>query len=75
MKDEAGEHTRGLLQGKVIIKCYFFLLFRAIPAAYGGSQVRGLIGAVATGLHQSPSNARSELCLPSTPQLMAMLDP
>ena len=29
----------------------------------GGSQVRGRIGAVATGLYQSHSNARSELCL------------
>ena len=31
----------------------FFGLFRAAPVAYGGSQVSGLIGAVATGLHQS----------------------
>ena len=30
------------------------------PTAYGGSQARGLIGAVATGLHQSHSNAASE---------------
>ena len=28
--------------------------------AYGGSQARGLIGAVASGLRQSHSNARSE---------------
>ena len=45
---------------------YLLLLFclfafsRATPAAYGDSQARGLIGAVATGLHQSHSNARSE---------------
>ena len=42
---------------------FFFCLFafsRATPAAYGGSQVRGLIGAVAAGLHHSHSNARSE---------------
>ena len=31
--------------------------------AYGGSQARGQIGAIATGLHHSDSNARSELCL------------
>ena len=42
----------------------FFLLFRAKLAAYGGSQARGPIGAVATGLcySHSHSNARSELC-------------
>ena len=28
-----------------------FLLFRATPAAYGGSQARGRIGAVATSLY------------------------
>ena len=28
-----------------------FAVSRAAPAAYGGSQARGLIGAVATGLH------------------------
>jgi len=38
-------------------------LFRAAPAAYGSSQARGLIGAVAAGLRQSHSNTRSELCL------------
>ena len=43
--------------------------------AYGGSQARGLIRAVADGLRQSHSNARSEPCLPPTPQLMAKPDP
>ena len=37
-----------------------FLLFRAVPAAYGGSQARGRIGAVAAGLRQRHSNAKSE---------------
>ena len=37
--------------------------FRAAPAAYGGSQARGLIGTVVAGLHQGHSNARSKLCL------------
>ncbi len=32
----------------------------AAPTAYGGSQARGLIGAVAAGLHHSHSNAGSE---------------
>jgi len=49
-----------------------FCLFRAAPAAYGGSQARGLIGATAAGLHNSHG---SEPYLQSMPQLMAMLDP
>ena len=52
-----------------------FSLFRATPTAYGSSQARGLIGAVAAGLHHSHSNARSELHLRSIPQLTATLDP
>ena len=36
-----------------------FCLFRTTPTAYGGSQPRGPIGAVAAGLHHSQSNARS----------------
>ena len=39
----------------------FFCLFRAVPMAYGGSQVRGQIRAVAAGLHHSHSNTGSEL--------------
>ena len=50
-------------------------LFRAAPVACGGSQARGLIWAVAAGLHHSHSNIRSEPHLPSTPQFKAMLDP
>ena len=33
---------------------FFFLLFRATPAAYGGSQARGLIGAVAARATATP---------------------
>ena len=40
-----------------------FCLFRAEPVAYGGSQARSLVGAVAAGLPQSHSNARSKPCL------------
>jgi len=58
--------------------CYFlfvFLLFLwAAPAAYGGSQARGPIGAVATGLRQSHSNTGSEPRLQPTPQLTATPD-
>ena len=46
---------------------FFFCLFRAIPEAKGGSQARGSIGAVATGLHHSHSNMGSELRLRPTP--------
>ena len=54
--------------------CHF--VFRAAPAAYGGSQARSLIGAIATGLHQSHSNTRSKPHLQPIPQLMATtLDP
>ena len=44
-----------------------FCLFRAIPVAYGGSQARGLIEAVAASLFKSHSNARSEPSLRPTP--------
>ena len=56
----------------------FFGLFAiswAAPKAYGGSQARGLIGAIATGLRQSHSNAGSEPPLQPTPQLTAIPDP
>ena len=42
---------------------YYFLLFRAALAAYGSSQVRGLIRAAAASLHHSHSNVRSKPCL------------
>ena len=37
----------------------FILSFRAAPGAYGGSQTRGWIEAIAAGLHHSHSNASS----------------
>ena len=42
---------------------FFFFSFYGHTIAYGGSQARGQIGAVATGLHHSHSNARPEPCL------------
>ena len=58
---------------------YFTLLLLyclfAISWAYGGSQARGLIGAVAAGLRQSHSNVGSEPRLQPTPQLTATPDP
>ena len=54
---------------------FFFLLFLwAAPAAYGGSQSRGRIGAVAPGLCQSDSNAGSEPRLQPIPKLTATPD-
>ena len=58
----------------IIIICLFAISWAA-PMAYGGSQARGRIGAVAIGLHQSHSNEGSEPRLQPTPQLTAMLDP
>ena len=43
--------------------------------AYGGSQARGPIGAVAAGLHHSRNNAGSEPRLRPTPLFTATLDP
>ena len=50
-------------------------LFRAAPMAHGGTQARGLIGAVAASLHHSHSNARSKPHLQPTLQLTATPDP
>ena len=58
-----------------IFFCLFLDFLKAAPTAYGGSQARGLIEAVAASLRQSHSNAGSKLCLRPTPQLMATPDP
>ena len=60
-----------------LIKSPFFFpcLYRAAPVAYGGSQARGQIGAVAASLRHNHSNTGSKLCLRPTPQLMTTLDP
>ena len=42
---------------------FFFAISWAAPAAYGGSQARGQMGAVAAGLRQSHSNAGDWICL------------
>ena len=57
----------------VFVFC-LFAFSRATPAAYGGSQARGPVGAVVAGLRQSHSNTGSEPRLQPTPQLTAMLD-
>ena len=62
----------------VLFFFFFFCLFAislAAPAAYGGSQARGPIGALASGLCQSHSKAGSKPRLQPTPQLSATPDP
>ena len=58
--------------------CLFVVVVVAIswaaPAAYGGSQARGLIGTIAAGLRQSHSNTGSEPRLQPIPQLPATPD-
>ena len=53
---------------------FYFLLFRATPAAYEGSQARRPIGTRAVGLHHS-RNIRSKLRVRPTPQFTATPDP
>ena len=59
----------------IIIIIIIIWLFRTTPAAYGGSQARGQIGATAAGLHHSHNNVGSLPQLQPTPQLAATLDP
>ena len=47
---------------------FFFAFSRATPAAYGGSQARGLIGVVAVGLHHS--SQQHQILNPLTCNLM-----
>ena len=44
----------------IIIIIIIILLFKAVPVAYGSSQTRGRIEAVAAGLCRSHSNTGSE---------------
>ena len=49
----------------------FIFIFRAAPAACGGSQARGRFRTIAASLRHSHSNAGSEPCLQPTPWLTA----
>ena len=55
----------------VFIYLVFLPFLGPLPVAYGGSQARGLMRAVDTGLHQSHSNMGSDPRLQPTPQLTA----
>ena len=63
----------------MLLNTFFFLnLFavsRAAAVAYGSSQAKGQIGAVATSLHHSHSDTGYEPRLQPTPWLMATPDP
>ena len=59
----------------LFVNVLFCLLFRVKPVAYVISQARGPNRTVATSLHHSHSNARSEPHLSPTLQLAAMSDP
>ena len=67
--------TTTLFLLQISLLSFFFGLFRAAPMAYGGSQARGQIGAVAASLHQSHSTMGYEMGLQPTAQLTATLDP
>ena len=59
---QARDHVRR--SPNLVVKViFFFLLFRAAPAAYGNSEARGRIKAAAAGLQHSHSNTGSELFL------------
>ena len=45
------------------------------PTAYGNSQARGRIRAIADGLYHGHSNSGSEPSLQPTPKFTATLDP
>ena len=77
---EMNMYTKSTYFIYLYILFYFILFFVFLPflgpfPQHGGSQARGLISVVATGLCQSHSNVGSKLCLGPTPQLMATPDP
>ena len=59
----------------LFIYLFIYFLLRAAPMAYGNSEARGPVGAVAASLPHSHSNAGSEPHLRPAPQLTAMPDP
>ena len=71
------QYKKIFIPGSMLNRLFFFFffgLFRAAPAAYGGSQARDLIGGAAAGLYHSHRNMGSELHLWHTPQPRATPD-
>ena len=60
---------------KTFLNLNYSFLFRAVLIAYGSSQDRGQIGAIAASLCHSHSKVGSKPCLQPTLQLTAMPDP
>ena len=60
---------------EMVTRVRFFIVIFYFYFLMNWHSILGLIGAAAAGLCQSHSNARSELCLWLTPQLMATPDP
>ena len=60
MKSQMTSHCAVQLNAYSLFLFLFLSFSRASPAAHGGSQVRGPIGAVAAGLCHSHSNLGSE---------------
>ena len=56
----AVNHVRVCVSFFLLLLLSFCPFLGLLPEAYGGSQARGLIGAVAAGLRQSHSNMGSE---------------
>jgi len=61
--------------GRVFVAVAAVWLFRAEVPAYGSSQARGPLRAIATSLQHSYNNVGSEPHLRTSPQLRAMPDP
>ena len=75
-KGESSELGKVQSRGSLFVLFFGLLAFsRAAPEAYGGSQARDRMGAVAAGLHQNHSNSGSEPRLQPTPQLTSTPDP
>ena len=72
-KRRPGTRWLGAVEMHASVFFAFLPLLGPHPVAHGASQTRGLIGALATGLHHSHTG--SEPCLQPTAQLTAMLDP
>ena len=58
--DQPKSHVFEDTEEEIFFILFSFLLFRATPRAYGGSQARALIRAIAACLHHSHSNTGSE---------------
>ena len=66
---------RLLIKSDTEIKAFFFSLFKAVPAAYGGSQARGSNRSYRCQPLPQPQQHRSKPHLRPIPQLTAMPDP